>query len=115
MIREDQPHAPALWSFGRRQGQFVSVALTARHAIPAIYEGRGFVASGGLISYGARFAVINRQLGIYAGKGIKGTMPAELPVQRPTLFELVINLKTAKVLGLTIAQSILARVDEVIE
>jgi putative ABC transport system substrate-binding protein len=110
-----QLHADGLVATGFFSLRERLLAQTARHAIPAIYDWREFAATGGLISYGASLMAVTRRLGTYAGRILDGAKPADLPIEQLAEFELVVNLKTAKALGLTVPPAILARADEVIE
>ena len=100
--------------FFSSQGQRIA-SLAANTHLPAIYEHRGFVEAGGLMSYGPHHGAIFRLVALYVDRVLRGAKPGDLPVEQPTKFELVINLKTAKALGLTIPPSLLVRADEVIQ
>jgi ABC transporter substrate binding protein len=113
-LGSDSPelYADRLRAFRQGLGE---AALAARHAVPTIFGFREFAVAGGLMSYGADLADAHRWIGVYTGRILRGDKPAELPVQQATKVELVINLKTAKVLGLTVPLHLIGRADEVIE
>jgi putative ABC transport system substrate-binding protein len=95
--------------------QRIIVELSAKHRVPAIFPSREFVDAGGLISFGVNYPDLYRRAATFVDKIFKGTKPSDIPVEQPTKFELVVNLKTAKAIGLTVPPMLLARADEVIE
>jgi putative ABC transport system substrate-binding protein len=116
MFARERPDALLIGAdpyFNSRRVQMVQLA--ARHAVPATYAGRDYSEVGGLMSYGASLADAFRQMGVYTGHILKGAKPADMPVVQSSKFELVINAETARMLGLTVPPSVLARADEVIE
>jgi hypothetical protein len=115
--RAQQPAMPVIGYLGAQSPDLWASRRRAflRHAVPAIYQFREFPAAGGLMGYGASLTDAHRLAGVYTGRILKGEKPANLPVQQSTKVELVINLKTARALGLTIPQSVLTRADEIIQ
>ena len=110
-----QAAVPAVGVLSSASAELLIVQLAARHSVPTIYYYRGFALAGGLISYGATITTEYRTAGLYTGRLLSGAKPSNLPIVQPTKVELMINLKAAKALGLTIPQSILMRADEVIQ
>jgi putative ABC transport system substrate-binding protein len=116
MLLPVRRHRLAFYAFHKRSSKPGTViSSAARHNVPAIFEGSLFARKGGLISYGASFTDMFRRAAIYVDRILRGERPATLPVQTPTKFEMIINLKTAKALGLNVPPALLATADEVIE
>ena len=111
MARSEKTFDDAVFVGGRDR----LISLAARYGIPTIYQWREYVLVGGLISYGTSLAAAYRQMGVFAGRILQGEKPADLPVMQPSVFELAVNLKTAKALGITIPQTVFVLADDVIE